>query len=354
MVMLLIIGTVMIASGFFLLYMGRKRNVPNFWLWAVFPIFHGLHEYAEYFVEENFTTLFSLERIELLLAFTSTFILVAAAIEFNGFVSAPLGKTHALFGLAFITFFLFVVPDSIIQSTYAIRWQIFVLKTDFFRIFYGFILVIAAALIMLLSLIYRQLQAKHGTITLVPHIKQVTYISVILLLIFSIFEGFESENAVFLSLRGISLLVFTVVVPSFVILSSKLGLQTLLVIDQSGNLIYAYDFPKEKNIFEFSDTADNQAILMAGLLAALSSFSEEILKIKESFSIKSGDSYFTLVKENGMIFAINSLQHTSLLDTKLKEFAAQTYQFIREKQDYLEVNATFLDKKITEFFSLLY
>jgi hypothetical protein len=68
---LLIIGTIMILTGIVVIYFGHKRSVPNAVLWAIFPIAHGLHEFADYALDEMAAPFF-VERLELFFAIGSS------------------------------------------------------------------------------------------------------------------------------------------------------------------------------------------------------------------------------------------------------------------------------------------
>ena len=94
---LILIGVIMVVSGIAIYYIGLRRNVPNTILWAFFPILHGLHEFADYFLE--FYDIFIIEQFEMFFAIAGAFLLLGATLEYNGALAKPIGKITAFFGM---------------------------------------------------------------------------------------------------------------------------------------------------------------------------------------------------------------------------------------------------------------
>jgi hypothetical protein len=117
---------------------------------------------------------------------------------------------------------------------------------------------------------------------------------------------------------------FFIIIPLLVVLSTKPGLQRLLVIAPTGDLIFGYNFGKKKDIFDAELSEDmNQAVLTAGFLAAIANFSKQLEAKGSSLTLRSEGLYFTLEKVGEVLYAIQSLNFTKNLEQKFHEFASK-------------------------------
>ena len=132
---LILIGVIMIVSGILVFFFGRYRGVPNAFLWALFPIFHGLHEFADYFVEE-FNSPYLVEQFGFIFSIAGSFSLLAATLEFNGAVPRSTGKIMGLIGLIVVSYFL-LLPQVLVENIEHTVVNIGVLSTNPIRFFQG-------------------------------------------------------------------------------------------------------------------------------------------------------------------------------------------------------------------------
>jgi hypothetical protein len=347
---LILIGIIMVASGIFVFYIGYKKSVPNTYLWAAFPILHGLHEFAEASLELGMP--FIVERFEIFFAIAGAFVLLAAALEYNGVVARPIGKFAALIGLIGVSYFIFFLPEHIIEEMEHIKYDFGILVTNPIRFFQGMFMTILAIIALLLTSLYLVLRAKRGEITLDPKLIQITGISVILLSVYAFFEGFESEDPVFVTLRAISLSLF-LIVPIFFILTNKLGLQRLLIIQEGGIPLLGYNFPSNTYLtIDSSESSD--FVLAAGFLAAVSSFSGNVLKAGSTFSIRSKQLYFILTQVEGNIYALQSLHTNKNLERDFFEFGKHLNPKIPKTNSPDDLDLKTIGSEIQEHFSLYF
>ncbi len=214
---LILTGVIMIISGIVVFYIGKKKAVPNNSLWAIIPIFHGLHEFAEFL--ESVQAPFIVERFGILFAISSSFLLLAAALEYNGVISRPTGKLTALIGIITVSYFIFTFPEDILEDLAHTLLDFGFLQSTIFRFFQGFLMTILAILAILLTSLYLLQQSKKSVLTIDSKLIQTTVISVILLSFYAFFEGFIFEGSleIFILFRAISISLF-IVIPLFFIL----------------------------------------------------------------------------------------------------------------------------------------
>lgn len=317
----LIIGIIMTLSGILMLIVGYRRNAPNALLWSLFPIFHGFHEFIELIYDA--TGILFVERIELFFAFGSSFILLAAVIEYYGSFSSPYGKIVAAIGSIFVLYYIFFFPTELFgdvnETTFFTLGQIYATPS---RFFYGFVLPVFSSVWLLASFIYTVIQNKRQGIEGID--KKTTIlisIAVVLLLIFAFFEGFDSENQVFVVFRGISVALF-IVIPALFLLSTKPGLYRLYIIEKSGVLIYGFNFRKNICIFcDDSDSASDRDILISGFIAALLSFSREILKADDTVTVSTFQSKLILLQKENNIYTLETRTTNKKIERALVSFA---------------------------------
>jgi hypothetical protein len=326
----LAIGIIMTISGIVIFIIGYRRSIPNALLWSLFPFLHGLHEFADYALEVA-NAPFVVERFELVFAFASSFALIAAAIEYNGAIPKPAGRMGFAFGTVTIAFLFFALSEEVIEEAHETIFSFGLLSSEPFRFFYGFFSVLLAAIAFLGTYLFLAYQAKKGLLSIERRLTQTTIVSVVLLVIFSIFEGFEGGSA-YIILRAIFMALF-VIIPGYIVLYSKLGLQRLMVIDHSGILIYGYNFTQKTCIFcEEADAGDEEEavdVLTAGFLAAISDFTGEILHIGKTFSIRTNRLYFVLTKSETKLFVLQSINYDKNLEKRF-------FSFIKSIQNDME------------------
>jgi hypothetical protein len=343
---LILIGIIMVIAGIFVYYMGNKRAVPNTFLWAAFPILHGLHEFMDYALQ--FKIPFFFERLEIFFAIAGSFVLLAAAIEYNGVVTRPIGKIGALIGLITISYFIFGLPEDILEAMDHFNFKLGFLSTTPFRYFQGFFMTILAMVAIVLTSLYLIVTSKNGRIAFDKKSVRITGISIVILSIYAFFEGFESEDPIFVTLRAISLSLF-IVVPIFFILVNRIGLQKLLIIQEGGVPLLGYDFLSHNFI-----SLQSSEILAAGFLSAISHFSNEFLKAGTSFSLRSKQIYFILAHIEGTIYTLQSLHTNKNLEKVFYDFANKINPFLKKSNTQKDVDLSIVRTEIHNAFNLFY
>ena len=347
---LILIGVIMIAAGVVMLYLGIKRNVPNTPLWSLFPILHGLHEFADYALESGMP--FIVERFEIFFAVAGSFVLLAAALEYNGVIPRPIGKFVALIGLISVSYFIFALPEQIIEDMEHSLFDFGFITSNPIRFFQGFFMTIVAILAILLTTIYITYQSKKEFQTIDRKLIEIMITSIVLLSIYAFFEGFLSEDPIFITLRAISLSLF-IIVPIYFILVNYVGLQRLLIIQQGGIPVLGYNFPSHTFLsFDTPEGAD--FILAAGFLSAVSSFSGDVLKSGTTISIRSNRLYFLITQINGTIYALQALHANKNLETVFFEFGSNLNPGIQNIESPDDLNKSDIKSKIDQSFSLFY
>jgi len=196
------------------------------------------------------------------------------------------------------------------------------------------------------------MRSKRGHITIDPKLIKTTTISVALLVVYAIFEGFESEDPVFITLRAISLSLF-IIVPVFFILVNNVGLQRLMVIQEGGVPIIGYKFPSNTFI-SMDSTESKDFILAAGFLSAISSFSDDILKAGSSISIRSKQLYFILTHTGGNIYALQALHTNRELEKILYNFGENLNLKLPKTNNLNEIDLDMVKSEVHNSFSSFY
>ncbi|MHA2249619.1 MAG: hypothetical protein ACXAD7_04615 [Candidatus Kariarchaeaceae archaeon] len=325
MVVLLILGSIFTAGGIGIYLFGRKRGMLNPALWALFPILHGFHEFAEYVIEE-FNDDIIIEQLEVLFAIGSSIALLAACIEFLGVIPRPFGKMTGFVSYTLIAYFILFVDKEVFEGMEHITYSYKSLETSFFRFFFGFVLVMISAAAIFFSFIQLKMQEKVGKITIEQDLGKVVAIAIFLLFIFAIFEGLTSENATFVLLRGISA-VFFLLLPAFLIFSSKLGLQKLLITSEHGIFVTGFDFAKN-DLLE-----DDQAILTANFIAAVSSFSRVESEIGGLSEIITTQGSYVITTYKGLIITLLTRSITLQLEQALVSFVQSINNIIQYEEE---------------------
>ncbi len=197
----LIIGISLVIASFIVFIFARRNNVKNTFLWALFPFTHGLHEIFEAF--ETVEGPFIIVRLDLFLGFVNCFILLAAILESNETLTQPVGKVTGLFSIIFIGYFIFFLPQRIIESILILKIPFGPFSSNPFRFFHGFIMSTIIAISLAISSLYMIKISEEETKEKIKIIKFVI-IAVIFILIFGFFESFEPESEVFTLLHAVS------------------------------------------------------------------------------------------------------------------------------------------------------
>ena len=322
-----IMSVVMFVCSVIILLFGHKRGTPNIILWALFPFVRGLHwlveAIAEYYDEILDIDMIIMDQLELITAFCSSFILLAACLEHNGMIRRPIGKVAILIVAILPFYLLFTIDEDTledIEDEVLFKWG--EVQTDIFRFLYGFILPLIAIIILIGLYFYYYTQAKEGQINLNPKVRRSTIILVILIFIFSIFDGFDycedtDLEIIFIGLRGITL-AFFVIIPLIVILSQDLGLQKFLIIEHSGLPIFQYDFMKRAPISDEDDTS----FLTSGFLSAILGLTERLANKESGFlSIQSSFLNYIVLKTSSKLYALQSILSNKELKNKFRSVA---------------------------------
>ncbi len=321
MLVLFIIGIIMFIGGFVILGIGLNRRVKNAILWALFPIIHGLHEFVDYTIDDLGAPV-SLERYAAFLAVTSSFFLLAAAIEFLGAPPSPYGKIAGLSGFLLFSYIIFMVDETTLEALGAGNLNFGLLHSDIIRLLHGFVLVDASALIILLSFLTLRRKASRKLLTLERHLPRTVGLSIGTLVFFSFFEGFDSDDPTFILMRAISLFFF-LIIPAIAIYFTKPGLQSLLVVNgQSGVLLFGYNFYTYASFGEvgIGPEQENHWINTASFLAALGTFASFDQRIGKLSQMNTDRANLALASKEQVIAALDSRSYTRGLRKSLTEF----------------------------------
>ncbi len=321
MLALFIIGIVMFVGGFVILAIGLKRRVKNALLWALFPIIHGLHEFVDYAIDDLGAPE-SLERYAACLAVTSSFFLLAAAIEFLGAPPSPYGKIAGASGILLFSYMIFMVDETTLEALSAGTLNFGLYHSDIIRFLHGFVLVEASSLIILISFLTLRRKASRKMLTLDRNLPRTVLLSMGTLIFFSAFEGFDSDDPTFILMRAISLFFF-LIIPAIAIYFTKPGLQTLLVVNgQSGELLFGYNFYTFASFGEIGigPEQENHWINTASFLSALGTFASFDQKIGKLSQMNTDRANFALASKDQVIAALDSRSYTRGLRKSLTEF----------------------------------
>jgi hypothetical protein len=342
-----------------ILYLGHKKGTPNTFLWALFVSTRGLHWLVEgisdYYEEILDIEMLLFSQLELITAFVSSFILLAACIEYNGMIRRHLGKVITLLSSILpIYFILSINEDTLeeIEDIYILKGDI--VSTELPRFLYGFILPLLSILALIIIYLYYYYHTKKGTIYNNPKVLKITIILGILIFIFSIFEGFDyyedqELELVFVSLRAISL-IFIIIIPLIIVFTFNLGLQKFLIIKHSGLLLYAYNFDTKRVISD-----DDESFLTSGFLTALLGFSKELSKKDDRFlAIQSHYLYYVITKTESKIYALQSISKNKNLEQKFFQAVKELDESISNMDEPSQLNTAQLKDVIDNNFSAFY
>ncbi len=311
----------MFIGGFVILFIGLKRRVKNALLWALYPIIHGPHEFVDYAIEDLGAPE-SLERYAAFLAVTSSFVLLAAAIEFLGAPPSPYGKIAGISGGLLFGYILFIVDEETFEALNSGILNFGLLHSDILRLLHGFVLIDASALIILLSYFMLWRKAGRKLLTLDRQLPRTVILSVVTLVFFSIFEGFDSDDPGFVLMRAITLFFF-IIIPAIAIYFTKPGLQSLLVVNAlTGELLFGYNFYTYASFGEIGigPAVETHWINTASFLSALATFASFDQKMGRLTQMKSDRANFALASKDNVIASLDSRSYTRGLHKSLTEF----------------------------------
>lgn len=348
---LLLIGVMMTISGIIVFYLGYKRGVPNTILWAAFPILHGLHEFTEYFID-NFDLISYIERFEIIFSISGSFVLLAAALEYNGVLQKPIGKLAGLIGLISVGYFVFGLPEELLEGIEHTIITVGIFESNPIRFMQGIFLTILAILAILFTYLYLITQSRKGLITPDSKLTQTSTIAILLLGIYAFFEGFSWEAGIFVALRAISLGLF-IVVPIFFIFVNKIGLQRLIIIDKGGIPLMVYNFPTD-SFLSFDSSEGVRAVLASGFITAISSFSGEVLDAGSSLTLRTHNLFFIVSHYKSKIYALQTLSLNRNLEKKFDRLKEVVSSKITNSTNPSDTNTSEIKPIIKELFSFFY
>ncbi|MFX1257087.1 MAG: hypothetical protein ACFFAN_04465 [Promethearchaeota archaeon] len=358
MIILLIMAFIMFGSSIVILYLGRKHGTPNIILWTLFPLIRGIHWLIEY-IADYYDEILDLElpifdRLELFTAFCSSFLLLAACLEFNGTIRRPFGKITAILAAFTPLYFVVVLKNNTIEEIEdTIFFKGFIVNSDPTRFLYGFIIPFISIIVIISTYFYYRYEVKRGEISHNPKLMRTTLIIAALILLFSVFEGFDYEEieeyeAIFILFRSITLSFF-ILLPLIIILSSDMGLQKFLMIEHSGVPVFSYDF-KNKSHF-----TDDTSLLTSGFLSAITTFSERISSNETDFlSIRSHRLYYAILKNDKMIYALQSILYNKILESHFFNTTKKIDKLIAKLNKISATNAAQVKEILDENFSIFY
>ena len=342
---LLVLGALFTLGSFVVYYYGRKRDTNNALLWSLFPFFHGLHEFTDYFSEINDNIM--LIRIEVFLAIISSLVLLAVCIEFLGNEHSRYGKLTAFLLLVLFSYFLFIIPDDVFSELYNINHTIFVLQSTFFQFIYGILFVFISLIAIEYNLwIVKVENSRTGKDS--SYITRFLLVTPISMILFIIFEGFVPTsifapvNSFFYQLYTLmeAIIAFLFLLIPIIFMSlSKPGLNSLIAFNpEDGRFLMAYDF-NSKHLITVNDSSIDLWINTASFLSALSIFSKTDSTLGgELSSINTERGVFILSKAPKYSIAINTRTTTKNLQAALKNFMEKSKEDLEAGQnDVLEV-----------------
>ena len=328
-----LLGTIFLLGGILIWYIGHKRGAFNTELWALFPIAHAIHEYIEYAINNGYDTQIY-EQLELTFAIGSSIALLAASIEILGAIPKPFGKLIAATTYLTSLYYVFT-PEQAFETLEKTTLQWGSITTTYYRFYYGFILVLFSIAAIIASYIYLYAKAKQTNTTLDKETTQFTISSTILLLIFSTFEGFTSNNQFFILLRGISAIMF-LLIPIYAVITSKHGLQKLLITTTAGNYLLGYDFKQQQIV------TSEENVLAGSFIAAITTFATTEAGIGEVNEIQTTSGAFLISRYKNLLITITTRTTSDRLQ---KEFIAFTKQ-IANTITTSETNPTYNEKQV--------
>ncbi len=355
---LLTMAIIMFITSIGVLYLGHKKGTPNTVLWALFIFCWGLHWLAEstsdYYEEILDIELLLFTQLELSTAFISSFILLAACIEYNGMMRRHFGKLIALISSILPLYFIITIDEDTLEKIEKITIvKTDVISTELFRFLYGFVLPVISIIALICTYIYYHYQSRKGKIFNNPKMLKITLILGFIIFIFSIFNGFDyyeeqGLEIVFISFRAITL-AFFIIIPLVIVFTFDLGLQKFLIIEHSGVPLLVYSFDTK------TDVSDEHSLLTSGFVAAIMGFSTELTHIESGFlSVQSNYLYYIVTKTETKIYALQSILKNKYLENQFFQATKEIDKSIAVISDPNELNKTQVKEIIDHNFVSFY
>ena len=318
---LLTMAIIMFGTTIGIVFLSKKKGTPNMIMWGLFTFSRGIlwliESIADYYDEVlNLNALEPFfDRLEIVTALISSFILLAACLEYNGMIRRHMGKIISLLlSILPLSFVIMIDYETLeeLEDTSIIKGDI--VSTELFRFSYGFILPLISIIAIIGTFLYYYHQTRKGKIFYNSKMLKITLILVILIFLFLIFEGFEyyedqDIGILFLGLSAIPL-AFFIILPLIIVLYQDLGLQKFLIIEHSGLPLFQYDFMKKTAISD----EENVLFLTSGFLSAIVGFSEQLANKESGFlSIQSSYLYYIVRKTKSKLYALQSILYNKKL-----------------------------------------
>ena len=202
---------------------------------------------------------------------------------------------------------LFILnEDAILASEENYLFEDFLLISDPFRFLYGFLILIIATIGLILTHFIYLRETSKGKYPKDEKLQIKMAFMVILIVLTSIFNGFDYEESIgeevaFIIMRGIT---------------------------TNGLPIYAFDLRTKSEI-----RGDNIIILTSGFLAALTSFSKELSssKSQSTLTISSGNLYYIIFHTDNHIYSLQAGYYNKHLEAKFSQLSQDFEEFIASK-----------------------
>jgi len=355
---LLTMAIVMFATSILILYLGYKKGTPNTILWVLFTFIRGIHwlveSISDYYEQVLEIEIYIFSRIELFTAFSSSFILLAACLEYNGMIRRHLGKFIVLILSIFPLYWILTIDEDTkeeIEEIYIVKGDI--ITSELFRFSYGFFIPLISIITLICTYLYYFYETRKSKIFYNPKLLKTTLILIIIILIFSIFEGFDyyeeqGLELVFISLRAISL-TFFIIIPLIIVFTYNLGLQKFLIIEHSGVPLLVYSFETK------SDISDELSLLTSGFVAAIMGFSTELTQKESGFlSVQSNYLYYIITKTETKIYALQSILKNKYLEDQFFQVAKEIDNAIANVSKPNDLNIIQVKTIIDQYFASFY
>ena len=322
---LVALGSIFFFGGMVINFVAFAKGVNNAFIWALFPILHGIHEYIEFLLDSKLIPDF-FERFELFFAITSSFVLLMACIEYLGVINSPNGKYVGLAGIFSFIYILFFSSDNTFNAIHNLTFDWGIVNTEFLRLFYGFIIPSICAIIIFLTYLKLRKENLKENISVDTNLTRICFLLILGLFIFAFFEGFDN-NDIGVLFRGISAIML-LLIPAIIIIYTRIGLNNLLIFNHTtGRPIFVYNFVKDKK------SSEEKWILTAGVLTAISSLSTSETDIGAINQIKSDQGQYILTKTGKYTVAIQTRTSNKVLEKNLLKFKEQVNSELTKLND---------------------
>jgi hypothetical protein len=314
----------MILSSLLLYLIGNRRQVNAISLWVGAPLIRGLNWFVEFLAEEFsvFDQQFIIDRIEISLAFLASYFLLAAILVYSKNSSSNQAIRIIIPVSIVSVLFMFTFPKIAIEEIEEYIFEIGALETEPLRFVYGF-LVPFITFTILVNMVARSTDEQSPSKTV--------YGITALLFLFSIFEGFDYDHDLYQLAR--SVILFSIVfLPLLVIVTSKIKLERIILVDKIGLPLFAYSFDKMK-----AEITDRE-MLTSGFITALLGLSEEISEEQTSLAVESGNLFYSIEKTSNGLCMLQSNAVNTILEGAFLEFVEEISVRLGQINDRDDIN----------------